>query len=635
MQLHDIIVGTAGHIDHGKSTLIRALTGTDPDRLAEEKRRGITIDLGFAHFTQDDTRIGFVDVPGHQRFVKNMLAGAGGIDAVLLVVAANESVMPQTREHLDICGLLGVRNGIVAISKVDLVDSEIRELVELEVQELVKDSYLAGAPIIPVSTVTGAGLEQLSTELKRLAYAVPPRSSSSHLRLPIDRVFSMRGFGTVVTGSLLAGSVQLEQEIEVQPLAKAVRIRCIQVYGQDANRATVSQRVAVNLQNIKVSELARGMELTAAHIFRPVSQIVARVQILQSAPLALKSRTRVRLHYGTGEVRAVIQPLNVAEIAPGCVGYAKLTLDNPIMALLGDRLIIRRVSPIATIGGATVIDIQQPLGKRHIWASPEYLADLDSGEFDRVVLAIANRRGAAGLTETALVSMTNCAPETIPLTLQRLADKQKVIVITDRPLCFVAASVFSDLCNSVLQTVRSFHERDPISSGIPKEELYSTCFRNSPAGDLVIRTLLTRGDLLFDREAFSMPDRADRMSRADEACRRDIERVFRDAGLNVPYISDVLDSASLPKDRAKRIVSLLSRQGSLIKVSEDLVFHASWIDEIKRRLREYKSTSPTIDVAAFKTLLNISRKYAIPLLEYCDRQHITRRVGEQRWIDIE
>ena len=634
MPAKDIIVGTAGHIDHGKSTLVRALTGTDPDRLAEEKRRGITIDLGFAHFAAGEAaRIGFVDVPGHHRFVRNMLAGAGGIDAVLLVVAANESVMPQTREHFEICRLLGVRHGVIAITKVDLVEPDLLAIVELEIQDLVKGSCLEGAPTIPVSTVTGSGLERLKTELASLVHAVPARSTSSGFRLPIDRVFSIRGFGTVVTGSLLAGTVYRDQDVTVQPLGRAVRIRGIQVYGSDREGATAGQRVAVNLQNVKASDLQRGMELTVAHTFEPVTQVLASIEMLPSAPASLKSRTRVRVHHGTGEARAVAHLVGVTEIVPGGNGYVRLVFDHPILALLDDRFIIRRFSPANTLGGAIVLDIQQSVGKHKNAGLPSYLAEVASGDLTRLTIAIAARRASAGIDETTLLGMTNRAAHEISGILRKLIDQQSLVLISKKPLCAMDSGAFSDLCGSVVQAVKDFHHRDPVAAGMSKEELFSTCLRGTPAGDAALNALVAAGRITVDHDMVNVPGAENWLSSADACLKREIESVFLAAGLTVPYVSALLDSMAVPKDRAKRIVFMLTREGSLIKVSDDLVFHAAMLNQVKDKLSTYKQTTHTIDVASFKNLLNITRKHAIPILEYCDREHITRRVGEQRWIE--
>ncbi|HET6862161.1 MAG TPA: selenocysteine-specific translation elongation factor, partial [Pyrinomonadaceae bacterium] len=360
---HSIIVGTAGHIDHGKSALVRALTGTDPDRLPEEKKRGITIDLGFADLILDDLRIGFVDVPGHERFVKNMLAGAHGIDLVALVIAADEGVMPQTREHFDICSLLGVQKGIVVITKRDLVDDDMIELVKDEASELVAGSFLENAPIIAVSSKTGLGLDQLTSAVKDVGRQISPRSADFVTRLPIDRAFTIKGFGAVVTGTLISGEIKEGDELELHPTDKKVRVRGAQVHGRTVARAQAGQRTAVNLAGVDVTQLERGMVLSAAGQLRTTQIVDARVDVLKDAPRALKSRARVRVHIGAAEVLARVKILNEStEIAAGKSSLVQLRLESPIIALHGDRFILRSYSPSHTIAGGVVLE---PMATKH------------------------------------------------------------------------------------------------------------------------------------------------------------------------------------------------------------------------------------------------------------------------------
>src|SRR5271170_759979 len=361
--LKNVIVGTAGHIDHGKSTLVKALTGTDPDRLEEEKRRGITIDLGFAFLDLGDARIGFVDVPGHEKFVRNMLAGVGGIDLVVLVVAADESIKPQTREHFDICRLLGIPRGIVAITKSDLVDPDVLGLVRLEIEDFVRGSFLEGAPIVPVSATTGAGLDALKMELQRIAVATPSKDATYHFRLPIDRAFSMKGFGTVVTGTLVSGALKMEDEVELYSLRKRVRVRGIHSGGKPVTRAVAGQRTAVNLAGIEREEIQRGMVLGPPAVFEPTTRLDARITLLTSAR-PLKNRARVHFHQGTAEAIADVVLVTATELAPGQSAFAQLRLDQPVLLLPGDRFILRQFSPVVTIGGGIALDVQAPRHKR-------------------------------------------------------------------------------------------------------------------------------------------------------------------------------------------------------------------------------------------------------------------------------
>ena len=363
--IQHVIVGTAGHIDHGKSTLVEALTGTHPDRLEEEKRRGITIDLGFAFLSLDGVRLGFVDVPGHEKFVRNMLAGAGGIDVVLLVVAADESIKPQTREHFEICQLLGIPRGLVAVTKADLVEPDVVGLVKLEVEEFVRSSFLQGAPIVPVSARTGTGLDTLKAELLRSAQAAPKKDASRHLRLPIDRSFAMKGFGTVVTGTLVAGSVTIDDEVELYATGKRLRVRGLHSGGTPVGSAVAGQRTAVNLAGIDHAEITRGMSLAPPGIFEPSDRVDARITVLASAK-RVKNRARVHFHQGTAETIAEVILLEGDELSPGTSGYAQLRLKEKALLLPGDRFILRQFSPVVTIGGGTVVDPRPARHRRSI-----------------------------------------------------------------------------------------------------------------------------------------------------------------------------------------------------------------------------------------------------------------------------
>ena len=396
VEMKNIIIGSAGHIDHGKTALVRALTGIDTDRLKEEKQRGISIDLGFAHLQiSQNVRLGFVDVPGHERFIKNMLAGVGGIDLVLFVIAADESIKPQTREHFDICRLLGIRNGIVVLTKSDLVDNDLIDLVRLEVDEFVRGSFLENAPVVAVSSTTGAGLKELRAELEKMAAAVPEKDASQYFRLPIDRAFSMRGFGTVVTGTLVSGSVRTEQEVELHPARQRVRVRGIQVHGASVTEASAGQRTALNVAGIEAAELQRGMLLAEAGRFRATTQVDCVFELLPSAR-PLKHRAPVHFHAGTAEVEAEMRRLRGTDpLAPGSRDYVRFLLNEPLLLLPGDRFIVRMFSPVVTIGGGRVLDIAAP--RR---AAPDRMRTLETAPLaDRITLLVSETRYGMGMPE--------------------------------------------------------------------------------------------------------------------------------------------------------------------------------------------------------------------------------------------
>src|SRR5580698_5267231 len=402
VEMKNIIIGTAGHIDHGKTALVRALTGIDTDRLKEEKRRGISIDLGFAHLElSENVRLGLVDVPGHEKFIKNMLAGVSGIDLVLFVIAADESIKPQTREHFDICRLLGIPQGVVALTKADLVESDILELVRLEVEEFVAGFFLEGAPVVAVSSVTGAGLDELRRELERAACAVPSRNASGHFRLPLDRAFTVKGFGTVVTGTLISGNVCKEQEVELYPTGRLLRVRGVQVYGKPANQALGGERTALNLADIEPVEVARGMVLAAPGVFRTTTQIDCALQLLPSAK-PLKHRAPVHFHAGTAEIEAQVRLLDgSAALQPGQRGWARIVLREPALLLPGDRFIIRMFSPVLTIGGGVVVDIG---GKRYRKGDRQGIAEwlqtlAEAPESERIALLVRESKYGVGMAE--------------------------------------------------------------------------------------------------------------------------------------------------------------------------------------------------------------------------------------------
>jgi selenocysteine-specific elongation factor len=633
--MKSVIVGTAGHIDHGKSALVRALTGIDPDRLEEEKRRGITIDLGFANLdlhspTGEPIRIGLLDVPGHERFVRNMLAGVGGIDLVLLVVAADESVKPQTREHFEICRLLSVQRGITVLTKSDLVDAETLEVVTMEVAEFLAGSFLdpATSPIIPVSSKTGAGLDQLKRELARLAAEVPAKDSSAVFRLPIDRVFTMKGFGTVVTGTLISGTVHKEQEVEVHPTGKRLRVRGVQVHGRAAEEAVAGQRTALNLAGVETTELARGMMLTPPEMFHPVVRLGVQLDLLASAK-PLRQYARVHLHAFAAETIARVTLLETKQLLPGESGFARLKLDRPIVLFPGDRFILRQYSPVITIGGGRVLDTGDPPIRIERDQILPFLQTIANASPREALLARVNRRSIFGLTVAEAVAETGW----LPAHVQRLAAELKQageieifggVLITSRWLERVR--------QDILSIARHFHDANPLLPGINKEELRATKWGHAELFDGIVTALLREKKLEADDELLRLPGRGVVMRDEEAESKSQIERAFAKAGLQVPALKEVLASLPVDKVRAQKIVTLLLRDRVLVKLSDDLVFHRDALEALRRRIVAQKTKTPKLNVGSFKDLFGVTRKYAIPLLEYLDRERVTRRVGDERVI---
>ena len=632
--MKSVIVGTAGHIDHGKTALIKALTGIDADRLEEEKRRGITIDIGFAHLeltaaNGEKLRIGFVDVPGHERFVRNMLAGIGGIDLVLLVIAADEGIKPQTREHFDICRLLSVRRGMTVLTKSDAVDFDTLEVVRLEVEDFLKGSFLdpAESPILPVSSLTGAGIDELKRALATVVAEVPARDSEAIPRLPIDRVFTMKGFGTVVTGTLISGTIRKEDELEVFPNGRRVRVRGVQVHGQAADKAIAGQRTALNLAGASTEDLARGMMLAPPETFQPTKRVDVSLSLL---PLAkpFKERARVHLHAYTSETIAEVRFYGAKQIAPGESAYAQLRMDDPTLLLPGDRFILRQFSPVVTIGGGVVLDAA-PLAKSKKEMTGTFLRILENGEPQSTLDARIARRLDQGLTVAQAVAETGWRKASIERYLAPALEKKTVLRVGE---LFVNAAALENVKTLAVNTVSDFHKRNPLVPGISKQELLDTVRASSGVFDAALAALVMEKKLELSGEVVHLAGRGVVMKNEEAESKKTIEDAFASAGLQVPALHQVIAGLRVDKARAQKIVTLLLRDKVLIKVSDELVFHRSALEDLRGKMKAYKSKSPQIDVGAFKELTGVSRKYAIPLLEYLDRERVTRRVGDARVI---
>jgi selenocysteine-specific elongation factor len=627
-----VIVGTAGHIDHGKSTLVEALTGTNPDRLEEEKRRGITIDLGFAFLDLGVVRFGFVDVPGHEKFVRNMLAGVGGIDLVVLVVAADESIKPQTREHFDICRLLGIPRGIVALTKSDLVDSDVLGLVRLEIDEFVRGSFLEGAPVVPVSATTGSGLDALKKELLGVAEAVPSKDATRHFRLPIDRAFTMKGFGTVVTGTLVSGTLRVEDEAELYPSRKRVRVRGLHSGGKPVARAIAGQRTAVNLAGVEREELQRGMVLAPPSVFEPTKRLDARITLLASAP-PLKNRAQVHFHQGTAEAVAEVVLLAGDELAPRQSAFAQLRLDQPILLLPGDRFILRQFSPVVTIGGGTALDVLAPRHKSPDTSVALFLEILERGNHEEIVSAFVES-AALGLSLPQLIARTGWTEAEIRQSAAKLAGAKRLRVVGEQPFTVASPKIVSAYSAALRSAIEEFHRDNPLLPGIPKQALRGRAGKTraeifAAALDDLVKTgaVGVSGDLVqrAGREIALSPEEA----KAKEL----IETEFERSGLTVPSFAAVLEKLPVESKRAQKILQILLREKVLIKVTDELVFHRSAVAQLRELLVKYRQErGDKLPIPVFKELTGITRKYAIPLLEYLDRERVTRRVGDERVI---
>ncbi|MBP9110185.1 MAG: selenocysteine-specific translation elongation factor [Pyrinomonadaceae bacterium] len=636
----DVIVGTAGHIDHGKTSLVKALTGTDADRLPEEKRRGITVDIGFAEMSVGDTHIGFVDVPGHERFVKNMLAGASGIDIVILVIAADDGVMPQTREHFDICRLLNVRSGLIAITKCDLVDDETLELAKLEAAELVENSFLEFSPIIAVSSQKGDGIEEIRDALSHAACALQERQIDRVMRLPIDRSFSMKGFGAVVTGTLASGEITEGSEFELLPASQKVRVRGLQTHGKSVASARAGQRVAVNLAGVDHHEIERGMMLAELTTLIPTQIIDTEIEVLSGSPKPLRSRQRVRFHIGTTEVLARVSVLNDGgEIVPGGLDLVQLTMEKPIVAIPNERFIIRSYSPQMTIGGGVVIDNLASKHRRKDLVEVRRFLNglLSSTKADTTVEVLINASNAAGLTFADLQARTGLAATVLKSAVQSVIKSGAGIDSGGR---YIAMTVFRELETSAVEAVEVFHNQHPLAKGITRETLRETSFAYLPNEifQAVITSLEAAKKIVTTDDTIKIARYEKVLSAGETSVSDRIRILYKSRGLEVPRLDEAINESiagtNISVVQARKLVQIFLDSRELVKVTEEFYFAGEVITGLIGKLKKYaeNSTDRLVDVSTFKELAGISRKYAIPLLEYFDRVKVTVRAGEKRVI---
>src|SRR5215203_4369046 len=589
--MSSLIVGTAGHIDHGKSTLVRALTGVDPDRLPEEKRRGITIDLGFADLELGELRLGFVDVPGHERFIRNMLAGAHGIDLLALVIAADEGVMPQTREHFDICRLLGVRNGIVVITKKDLVDEEVLALVEDEARELVTGSFLENAPVVAASARTGEGLDELKERLAEMGRTVPARSKDFTLRLPIDRAFSMKGFGSVVTGTLISGTITEGDELELLPLNTPVRVRGLQVHSKAVQEAHAGQRTAVNLAGIDTSQIERGMVLAASGRLRPTQVVDAWLDVLPGASRALRSRSRVRLHIGAAEVLGRVRVLErSSEIAQAKGGLAQLRLEAPVVALHGDRFILRSYSPAETIAGGVVVD---PFATRHrgreLDEAVQLLRSLMRDDRTAKFAAFVKSSGKRGLRIADIAAATGWSNNVLATVAKEVQADGSVI---DAGEVYLARESLDHLSEAVTNELERHHKREPLARGMLRETLREKVFAHSLpdifAG--VIQRLESDGKVVSEKDIVRLSSHSVGLSEQDAELSKRLEQLYLAAGVEAPSIDEAMTRAnvvSTQRVQARKLLQLLIDGRKLIRVQGEMFMHAQVLAGLKGKLLEY------------------------------------------------
>ena len=617
------VVGTAGHIDHGKTSLVRALTGIDTDRLPEEKRRGITIDLGFASWFTDDYQIGFIDVPGHERFVKNMLAGVGGIDSALLVVAADESIKPQTREHFAICRLLGIPTGVIAINKSDLVDRDIIELVRLEIEDLVAGSFLHGKPIVPVSSTTGAGLDDLRKAILESVASVDDRDAATRVfRLPIDRVFTMKGFGSVITGTTYSGRVKVEDEVEALPGGLRSRARAIQVHGEARDDASAGERTSMNLADIALEDLRRGQQLLHVGTLRPSQIITARVDLLDDAK-PLEEETRIRFHHLSAELLGKIRFVDDTEkaIQPGTSAFVQIRLEAPVVAVAGDRFVIRRYSPATTIGGGVILDAHLPKLSRK--TRRELLETFEDGSLPARVELMARLQGLRGLTLEEVQIRTGIRTATLSKELKKVPNVADV-----GGSRWIHNDVLADFRRRAMDFLERYFKENKIASNVPKGEFVQKLIPAGAPVNFLLADLASEKIAVVQGDALDIPGRSKTLGGAEGELARAIEARYLEAALQTPAVSEIIKAIPQRPKVIEGVIAYLVKQGTLLRLAEGVYLHRDVVTAAREKLAARKGE--TIDVGQFKDFFGISRKVAIPLLEWFDREGVTKRIGDSR-----
>ncbi len=616
-----VILGTAGHIDHGKSSLVKALTGIDPDRLKEEKERGITIDLGFADLTYPDgLTVGIVDVPGHERLVRNMLAGAGGIDLVLLVIAADEGIMPQSREHLAICNLLKIKSGLVAVTKADLVEKEWLDLVTDEVKGFVKGTFLEGAEVIPVSSRTGQNLELLKEKIREIALRVEAKPFKEIFRLPIDRVFTMKGFGTVVTGTLVSGTLSLEDAVEIQPSGISTRVRGLHSHGKSLQTAYAGQRVAINLQGVDKEALRRGDVVVTPDTVAPSRVMDVRLELLGDVP-SVKSKSLVHLHIATSETIARVILYNTEELKPGESCHCQLRLEEPVVALSGDRFIVRRFSPVITIGGGTVLDPSPERRRRR-----DSISDLDlleSGNLPEKIAVKVKKAGLKGMNARSLIGWIKAEITAIDASLETLKGKKIIIQLNDT---LFHRDVYEGLSKALSETLANFHRKNPLTAGMPKEELRAQMRIGQEIWGSWLSSL---GNVVVDRDVVRLKSFTAASSDSSGASAK-ILALLEKAQFQPPTKEELSQTLSMPQKTVTDMLKLMGKEGTLMRINDSLYISSSAYQKLISLLRDFFGKKPEMTVAEFRDLLNTTRKYALPFLEYLDSNKITLRVGDVR-----
>ncbi|MDD5285916.1 MAG: selenocysteine-specific translation elongation factor [Desulfuromonadaceae bacterium] len=628
-----LILGTAGHIDHGKTSLVKALTGIDTDRLKEEKARGITIELGFAHLELPcGICFGIVDVPGHEKFVRTMVAGVGGMDMVMLVIAADEGIMPQTREHLDILRLLGVKRGLVALTKRDLVEKEWLELVTEEVRDFVAGSFLEGAPIVALSSRTGEGFEDLKEVLAGLAEQADEKRCEGPFRLPVDRVFTVPGFGTVVTGTLLSGEINVGDELEILPSGREGRVRGIQAHGIKGDKGQAGQRLAVNLQGIDLDEVLRGDVVVPRGIFRATRGVDVRLDYLASAPRELRHRATVRLHSATYEVPAQVILLDRDTLQPGDSAYVQLRLKEPALLLSGDSYILRAFSPQVTIGGGVTLDPFPPRRRRRNDEALQLLEAFGTADLQRTILLIISQSLLSGIAFEEILLRSGLPRKSVDSYLAALLSAGEIIQMTREPRLYLTKKAVETLKRGVVNEMTAYQSANPLKEGIGKEELKSRLPKRSDLRFFtpLLSSLERDGLIVPDRDIVRLAGTAAGSTTAGDCLGSKMDSFIAEGGIEPPTLREIMERFRCDEKTARDNLALLIRGGQVVRISADLFYSTASLDRLRETLivllRERGEIIPT----DYRERTNLSRKFLIPLLEHFDSEKVTIRVGDKR-----
>ena len=631
--MKQIILGTAGHIDHGKTSLIKAVTGINTDRLKEEQVRGITIELGFASLAlPSGQRLGIVDVPGHEKFVKNMVAGATGIDIVALVIAADEGIMPQTREHMEICSLLDIEYGVVVLTKTDLVDDEWIELVEDEVREFTHGTFLEDSPVLRVSSATGQGLPEFLQALDRMCPQIPDRRQAGLFRLPVDRVFTMKGFGTVITGTLIAGKVSVGDQIMLYPSHITSKVRGVQVHGESVPTAVAGMRTAINFQGLDKALVNRGDIVATPNTLEPSHMVDVSLNYLASNPKKMKNRTRVRFHSGTSEIMGIIVLLDRDELLPGDSALAQIRLEAPVSLIRDDRYVLRSYSPVRTIGGGRILDPIPAKHKPNRREIIEHVAMLAKGDSDGIIQEQIQAASYAGLSYAKLRIMVNMPEKQLDQALQAMLSQQAILQIDKETRTFLHGKAFTEIREHAKKYLAGYHARNPLKPGIPKEEL-KTRLPGTVDGKtylIALQHLVKAGELAVEEDIVRLADHRVALAADQKTLRNQILEALEKGALTPPYFKELCQELKAPLEQAREVLSLLINEGLVTKIKEDLYYHHRPLEQLKQTLVDFLVSHEEISTPQFKDMTGASRKFVIPLIEYFDSIQLTIRVGDTR-----